>query len=187
MFDLITKFSLITKEKAYPLRTLLFALASIFIFTPTAMALDSDSSQLLQIQADTAELDEQKGTAVYRGSVELSQGSLQITAQVLTIYNSEDGVSKVIAEGSPAKYTQTISSDKDPVHAHALEITYFPAKEKLVLSKNAKLTQGDSRFEGDTIDYDIQKQLLTADGGPSLESDNNPSGRVKMVLPPAKK
>lgn len=155
-----------------------------------AFALDSDRGQMLKIQADTAELDENKGTAIYRGSVELSQGSLLITAHTLTIYNSEEGVSKVVAKGGPAKYTQTIDEEEEPVHAHAIEITYFPAAEKLVLSKSAKLTQGGSRFEGETIDYDIQKQILTADGGAkSVDGTTNPknkaTGRVKMLLPPA--
>lgn len=172
----------------------LFFLGSL-MYSQMALALDSDRGQMLEIQADTAELDENKGTAIYRGSVELSQGSLLIKAHTLTIYNSEAGVSKVVAEGEPAKYSQVIEENKDPVHAHAMEITYFPADEKLVLSKNAKLIQGGSLFEGNKIDYDIQKQLLTADGGtktetqsddPNNTSVNQSSGRVKMILPPAK-
>lgn len=176
----------------------LFYLGSVlFGFSQMALALDTDHNQMLEIQSNTAELDENKGTAIYRGAVELSQGSLLITAQTLTIYNSAEGVSKVIAEGDPAKYSQTINENKEPVHAHAMEITYYPADEKLVLSKHAKLTQGGSLFEGDKIDYDIQKQRLTANGGTNTEhstranngtqpSVKQSTGRVKMVLPPSK-
>ena len=41
-----------------------------------AWALPSDREQPIRVQADTAELDDKQGVAVYRGDVVITQGTL---------------------------------------------------------------------------------------------------------------
>lgn len=45
-----------------------------------AHALPSDSSQPINIQADSAELDDKRGIAIYRGDVVITQGTLKSPA-----------------------------------------------------------------------------------------------------------
>ncbi len=149
-----------------------------------ARALEGDRHATLEITADSAELNEQKGIAIYKGNVVLSQGSLLIKSKTLTIQQNESGVERVIATGKPAKYSQLLENEEQPATAQAYSITYFVDTQKIRLSGNALLKQAGSRFEGEQIEYDIENKILTA----SSENQKKASKkRVKMVLPPAEK
>ena len=63
---------------------LFFSLA-LACASSVAMALPSDREQPIRVQADSAELDERQGVAVYRGSVVITQGTLKITGDTVTI------------------------------------------------------------------------------------------------------
>lgn len=153
-----------------------------------AFALENDKSELIEIHSDTAEFNEGKGTAIYRGKVILEQGSLKINSHSLIIFNGENGVSKVLAEGSPAYYEQVIDIEKPPVKAHSKKIIYLPQEESISLEGSAKLEQGENKFEGEHIHYDLKKHILNAKGKvDDTENSSSSSSRVKMVIPPTKK
>ncbi|MEJ2756641.1 MAG: LptA/OstA family protein, partial [Gammaproteobacteria bacterium] len=90
--------------------------------------------------------------------------------------------------GKPATYTQIMSSDKPRIDAQAQKIIYLPNIERLRLEGEAKITQSGNIFEGQLIEYDIEKQVLMASGNttPSGSPDNNGDNpqRVKMTLQP---
>ena len=78
-----------------------------------ALALPTDRDQPVRIQADSAELDEGKGVAVYRGNVIITQGSLKITGDAVTIsQNRQKEVDVFTATGKPAQYEQKPAADK---------------------------------------------------------------------------
>ncbi len=164
-------------------------ITSLILLSP-AHALEKDKESLIEIQSDSAEFNEAKGTALYQGDVELRQGTLLIQSEALTIYNSEKGVSKVLAEGTPAHYQQLVDTDKPPVKAKANRIIYFPQNERIALEGSARLQQGENIFEGEHIHYDLQKHILNAKGRlkneTGKEGHSTTSGRVKMVIPPTR-
>src|SRR5690554_7907613 len=72
-------------------------LAGCCLLPAMASALPSDSEQPIHIQADTAELDDKKGTAIYRGDVVITQGTLKITGHTVTLVQGKDR--KSVVEG----------------------------------------------------------------------------------------
>lgn len=150
-------------------------------------ALDSDRYQPIDVAADSAILDDKAGKAIYRGGVVLTQGSLKIQADKLTIEADPQGkVEKVIATGDLAQFTQLPNDSDKPIEAQANTVEYYVANERIVLIDNARVVQNDNLFEGNIIEYDIRDQKLqahgkslTAEGG-----DEQKPGRVKMVLQP---
>jgi lipopolysaccharide export system protein LptA len=147
-----------------------------------AIALEKDQNAPIEIEANRATVDELKQMATYEGNVALSQGTLRISAGQLTAWSKDNKVDKLEAKGEPATYTQTFEDNPNPIYAEAKVIYYFPQSGKITLEKNARVTQGQHRFEGNYIEYDIQKQKLSAKG------ETNPLGekmsRVKVVIPP---
>ncbi len=165
-----------------------FAFLSLSIFWGiplTSSALEADQAQPIEIEADSAVLDEQKAMAIYKGKVELIQGTLKITAQQLTVWSIKNQIEKLEALGDPATYTQSFEDNSNPIDAVANNIYYFPTQGKVILEMDAHITQGQHRFEGNHIEYDIKKQLLSAKGQ-SSETGKNMS-RVKIVIPPQNK
>lgn len=150
-------------------------------------ALDSDRYQPIDVAADSAILDDKAGKAIYRGGVLLTQGSLKIQADKLTIEADAQGkVEKVIATGDLAQFQQRPNENDKLIEAQANTVEYYVANEKIVLIDNARVVQNDNLFEGNIIEYDIRDQKLQAHGKTLAAEggDEQQPGRVKMVLQP---
>lgn len=162
----------------------LLTLSSCLTFMQSAQGLENDKDQLIEIEANSAEFSEETGTAVYKGNVELSQGSIYIQSDSLTIINSEAGVSEVVAVGAPARYQQQMELTKPLIKAKASKIIYYPQDENIVLTGKAQLKQGDKLFQGEKIKYDLKANVLNAEGSITEPGKPTQQNRVKMVIPP---
>jgi lipopolysaccharide export system protein LptA len=149
-----------------------------------AWALPSDREQPIRIQADSAELDDRQGVAVYRGDVVITQGTLKITGDTVTITRNAQGDIEVFTSvGKPAYYEQKPAVDKQIVQAYGLTIQYFAANERIVLIDQAKVIQEGNTFEGEKIVYDTQRQIVNA-GRATGTKVTTPRPRIDMVIPP---
>ena len=52
---------------------------SVSLLSSLVHALPSDNSKPINVQADSAEMDDKRGVAIYRGDVIITQGTLKIT------------------------------------------------------------------------------------------------------------
>ncbi|MFL3656334.1 MAG: lipopolysaccharide transport periplasmic protein LptA, partial [Halioglobus sp.] len=143
-------------------------------------ALPDDRDQPIYLTADKALRDEKNGVTIYTGNVQMKQGSMELEASKLTIYHASDDASEIVAEGNPAKMRQRPELDKGVVHAHADIIKYFKNEDRVHLQTNAHIEQDGSVVDGDSIDYLMEKQLITA------RSDETRTGnKVVVVIPPS--
>ena len=145
-----------------------------------AHSLPDDRNQPIHITADRALRNEVEGVTIYSGNVELVQGSMELEADTLTIYHTTETANEIIATGSPAKMRQQPELDKGIVHAHAKVITYFKSEDRIHLQTDAHIEQEGAVVDGDTIDYLIDKQLITAESDQSQENN-----KVVVVIPPS--
>jgi lipopolysaccharide export system protein LptA len=152
-------------------------------------ALATDSQQPIEIQADFAELDDQEGKTIYVGNVIVIQGSIKMTGDKLKVNFSEDrDLRDVYIEGRPAYFKQT-PDDGEDVEGEALLIEYHAQKSLLHLIQKARLTQGKRLFEGDRINYDTAKSVITARAVPKTTGTKRQPqkrGRVRVIIPPKK-
>jgi lipopolysaccharide export system protein LptA len=163
-----------------PRISLTAALLAIMLF-PTALvnALPGDREKPIHITADKAVRDEQKGVTVYSGHVQMRQGSMELDADSLTIYHDAENADQIVARGNPAKMRQQPKPEDALVHAHASIITYFKSEDRVHLQTDARIEQAGDLVTGDSIDYLITKQLITAESDKSLAGD-----KVNVVLQP---
>ncbi|SDI12314.1 lipopolysaccharide export system protein LptA [Pseudomonas flavescens] len=165
---------------------LLFSLGAT-LGSASAWALPSDRDQPIRVQADSAELDDKQGVAVYRGDVVITQGTLKITGDTVTItQNAKGDIDVFTSVGKPAYYEQKPSADKQIVKAYGLTIQYFAANERIVLIDQAKVVQEGNTFEGEKIVYDTQRQIVNA-GRATGTNVSTPRPRIDMVIQPQKK
>ena len=152
-----------------------------------AWALPTDREQPIRVQADSAELDDKQGVAVYRGNVVITQGTLKITGDTVTITQDANGDIEVFTSvGKPAYYEQKPAVDKQIVKAYGLTIQYFAVNERIVLIDEAKVVQEGNTFEGEKIVYDTQRQIVNA-GRATGSNVTSPRPRVDMTIQPRKK
>ena len=152
-----------------------------------AWALPSDRDQPIRIQADSAELDDRQGVAVYRGDVIITQGTLKITGDTVTITQTNSGDIDVFTSvGNLAYYEQKPAVDKEIVKAYGRTIQYFSSNERIVLIDQAKVIQEGNTFEGEKIVYDTRRQIVNA-GRATGTNVGTPRPRIDMVIQPKNK
>lgn len=145
---------------------------------PWAGALESDKEQPIELAADSVDIDEGKGLSIYRGDVDLRQGSIRLRADVVTVHQAGRKTSKIVAEGRPVKFQQ--QSEKGPVRGEARRVEYEVASENLFLIGDAVLVQGKDSMRSDRIAYDRVRAVVKA--GAAAEGKQ----RVRIsIQPPA--
>ena len=162
---------------------LVFLSLILLLFCASAQALDSDSKQPINIEADSATYDEGKGETVYIGNVHTTQGSLEVLSDKMVVYQKAGKTERIEAFGNPVKLKQTPEPGKPDWHGTGQRAEFFPDTGILVLHDNALAWQGNQadssdRVASDRIEYDSRKSMMKA-GMPSSGSK-----RVHVTLQP---
>jgi len=153
----------------------------------SAWALPTDRDQPIHIQSDDAQLDDKQGIATYKGNVIITQGSMKITGNTVTITRTPTGdVDVFTSVGNLAYYEQKPALDKPIVQAYAVTIQYFAAQDRIILIDKAKVINDGNTSEGEKIVYDTVKQIVNA-GRATGAKVTAPRPRIDMVIQPKKK
>jgi len=155
-----------------------FAALLLAALSPALWALPDDRSQPIEIEANQAMRDDARGLTVYEGDVVITQGSILIRADKVSIFGDGRQVTRVVGEGNPAHYEQVPEVGKAPVVARARTISYEVGSEKIILTRDASLRQEEATLTGERIEYDLLQEIIRAQGG----DDNQ---RIRMVIPPS--
>jgi lipopolysaccharide export system protein LptA len=170
-------FSPISSNRSASGLTQCFAVAALSLLPLNVQALPEDADQPIHIRADSAEFDQKADRVTYRGSVQVDQGTLRVTADTMTIDRENEKVVRITAIGTPAYYQQQVEVDQEQVRADASTIIYHTQDERIDLKGDANLEQEGSTVSGDLIVYDIVAGKVDA----TAEGD----APVRMVLQPA--
>ncbi|MEH6470874.1 MAG: lipopolysaccharide transport periplasmic protein LptA [Halopseudomonas sp.] len=158
-------------------------LCGAMLLASTCWSLPQDKQQPIEISADRAELDDRSGTAIYSGSVKLSQGSLELEADTVTLYTDGKGdIRRLVAEGKPAHFQQQHQADAPLTHGYALTVEFDVQLDLLTLTEQAKLLRAEDSFTGKRIQVDTSKNVIQA-----FSDKQQPDSRVQMVIQPRKK
>lgn len=182
--------SIIIRNSLLRSLSLLFGL----FLTGSGWALSTDKDQSIEIEADSAELDDEKGITIYRGNVVTTQGSVRMTGDIMTVYFTDDELDTLIMEGKPATYRQLPDGSEVYDEAEALRMEYYELKSLVILIDKASFKQESLSFSGNRIEYDTEHSKVKARGSIKQKSGTSNSGssgtsgeRVKIILKPKKK
>ncbi|MFA5676938.1 MAG: lipopolysaccharide transport periplasmic protein LptA [Pseudomonas sp.] len=163
----------------------ILCLAVLASVAPAIAAQSDDASQPIRIQANAATLDDNKNLAVYTGNVIITQGSMRLTGSRVTLTLDNSGeVQKLVSTGSPATFRQTPAGGKQ-VDARAQTIEYHADTERVILIDEAFLEQAGNTFQGQRVNYDIQRQIV--DAGRATAAEGEPVERIEIVIQPRKR
>jgi lipopolysaccharide export system protein LptA len=132
----------------------------------------------ITIEADRATLSEKQGVSTYTGNVVLTQGGIKINADKVIVHHDQGTLTHVTAIGTPVQYYQQGESPQQDINGEAITMEYFADEQRLLLLDSAKLTQGGNAFSGNRIEYDTQREVVTAAVAESGEE------RVQVTIQP---
>jgi lipopolysaccharide export system protein LptA len=141
-----------------------------------AVALEGDVSKPIEVEADSVEIDEKSGKSTYKGNVILTQGSIQLKADRITVIQHKKKSDQIMAVGNPATLTQKSGKGKKGVKGRSKRMEYSVDSDILYLIGNATLIQGKDTFKSDRIAYDRRKALIK--GGTSAKGKQ----RVRVTI-----
>ena len=72
-----------------------FAILFVFFYSSLAFSLSDDSSQPINIKSDSAEINDATGVSIYIGNVVITQGSMVLTGDKVTLEVSNKKVQKI--------------------------------------------------------------------------------------------
>jgi len=163
----------------------LFVLLSLLGLQRPALALATDQKQAIEIEANTGELDDAKNINTFTGNVIVTQGSIRITGDKMTVhYNEKNEIEVLVVEGNPATYRQLPDSGKVYDEAQAKRMEYHKKQNLIVLIDNARVKQESGSLSSDRIEYDTALSRVKASSTPA--TDGTKSGtkdRVKIIIP----
>ncbi len=163
---------------------ILFVIA--ILLSNGALALSNDREQPINVEADSAMIDNVKGVAIYEGNVIVTQGSIRLTAEKVTLnYSEKQEIEKLIAEGKIARFKQRLDNGED-ITAQAKTMEYNALTSMLYLKRAAKLQKSRNGKNSYTstapyITYDTKAGLIKAN------QNGRRKGRIKMTLKPQPK
>ena len=154
------------------------SLFALTLAAPNVYALSSDSEQPVYIDSDSQQLDMKSNQVTFLGDVNLKQGSININAdKVIVTRNAVNGeIEEIQGFGKPATFSQ-LTDDGKTLYGEADDLHYQLVADRLIMTKNAMLSQDGSIIRGSKITYQIASQKLVA--------DSDSSERVSTVLQPA--
>ena len=149
-----------------------------FLMLPMQLfALSSDKDQPINIEADQLEIDDSKHISIYRGNVDMRQGSLHIRANRIDFFFTEDNdLIRLEIQGKPATFNQ-LNDKQEPMQGSALNMVYFENESLLKLNGQARFQSNEDTIESETITINTESNALEAGNGEK-------KGRVRMLIQP---
>lgn len=158
------------------------ALTALLFFTAIisshqVLAQSDDHTKPINVQADTSVYDDRRGTQTLSGNVEVTQGSMSISADTIEIEIRDGTLFRITGTGSPIRFQQ-MTPNNELIKGECNEISYNTATTEITFRGNANFERPGQKLTGDTIEYNLSELTFKAAG--------NNKGRVNITLQPGK-
>ena len=168
----------------------IFAYLCLLSISPSyVFAEKADRDKPIELESDTMTSDDSKNTSVYTGNVILTQGTLLIKADELTIREDNQGFQHSTSTGNPTSFKQKREGKNEYIEGSAQRIEYDGRMDKVHLYSKAWVKKGEDVVYGDYIMYDANAEFAKA---MSVNTKNKagetvPGGRTRAIIQPKKK
>jgi lipopolysaccharide export system protein LptA len=133
----------------------------------------------INIEADRMVSQEDKGSVVFIGNVDASQGKVTIRSDEMTVHYEQSSPDKPKNKSSKVKRLICIGNvqvTQEDWLGTGEKMDYFADERKVILSGNAKALEGKNMVSSDTITYYLDEKRSV------FEQDKNKPGRVKATI-----
>jgi lipopolysaccharide export system protein LptA len=147
----------------------------------------ADRDRPVNIESDRMNADDAQKIAVFEGRVVLTQGTLMIRADHLTVRQDSEGFQSAVAVGKPTTFRQKREGLDEYIDGEAERIEYDGRADKVQLFNSARVRRdsGDD-VRGHYISYDAKTEYFSVQSSKDA-SEQSRDGRVRTVIMPKKK
>ena len=163
------------------LRILLACACCAGLLPVTAQAEKGDRSKPINVESERMHVDDATKVSVFEGNVVITQGTLTIHANKVTVRQDKDGFQYATAVGNPATFRQKRDGAGGYIDGAADRIEYDGKTDRLQFFNHAWLKREPAdEVRGNYIAYDSPTEYFTVTPG----ADASPGARVHAVIQP---
>ncbi len=168
-------------------RIALSVAAVIALACGPALAERADRDKEIVVGADRLVADDANRTSTFEGSVVVTQGTMRMTANKVTVKEDAERHKFYVAYGAPVTFRQKRDKVDEWVEGYADRAEFDDRNDVLKLFNRAKVKSNQNEITGEFITYDMNKELAEVTGAaPGTQPAPN-TGRVKVIILPPKK
>jgi lipopolysaccharide export system protein LptA len=150
-----------------------------------AQAERADRGKPINLESDRMHVDDAQRTSVFEGNVLMTQGTLSIRANRVTVRQDKDGHQYGSASGNPAVFRQKRDGAEGYIQGEAERIEYDSKLDRVEFFNRARLLREPAdEVRGNYISYDSRTEYFTVTGGAGTSASGDPAGRVRAVIQP---
>ncbi|HET9652539.1 MAG TPA: lipopolysaccharide transport periplasmic protein LptA, partial [Usitatibacter sp.] len=146
----------------------------------------ADREKEIVVGADHLTADDAKRTSVFDGNVVVTQGTMRMTANKVTVKEDANRHKFYVAYGEPVTFRQKRDNVDEWVEGFAQRAEFDERSDMLRLFDNARVKSNQNEINGQFISYDMTKQVAEVLGAPPGQKPPEGS-RVKVIIIPPKK
>ena len=161
-------------------------LAFAAILALPTLAERSDRDKEIVVGADRLTADDNAKTSTFEGSVVITQGTMRMTANKVTLREDKDRHKYYVALGEPVTFRQKRDNLDEWIEGFAERAEFDDRNDTLKLFNKARVKRNNDELTGDVITYDMKKDVAEVTGAPANTKVPN-AGRVKVIILPTKK
>jgi lipopolysaccharide export system protein LptA len=162
------------------------AMAALLACT-TAFAERADREKEIVVNADRLVADDANHTSVFEGSVVVTQGTMRMTANKVTVKEDAERHKFYVAYGAPVTFRQKRDKVDEWIEGFAERAEFDDLNDVLNLYNRARVKSNLNEITGEFITYDMNKDLAVVTGTPPGAPAPATVPRVKMTIVPVKK
>ena len=151
-----------------------------------ALAERADRDKEIVVGADKLTADDNSRTSVVEGGVVVTQGTMRMTANKVTVREDKDRHKFYVANGAPVTFRQKRDNVDEWIEGFAERAEFDDRNDVLKLYSRARVKRNNDELTGDFISYDMKKEVAEVTGAPANAKTPN-AGRVKVIITPPKK
>lgn len=150
-----------------------------------AQAERADRAKPINLESDRMHVDDVRKMSVFEGKVVMTQGTLSIRADRISVRQDKEGYQYGSASGNPATFRQKRDGAEGYIQGEAERIDYNGKLDRVEFFNRAKLLREPAdEVRGNYISYDSRTEYFTVTGGAGPSASGSPEGRVRAVIQP---
>jgi len=154
---------------------------------PGALAERADREKQIVVAGDRAIADDAQKTLVFDGNVVITQGTMRMTANKVTVREDKDKHQYYVANGAPVTFRQKRDNVDEWIEGFADRAEFDDRNDVLKLFNRARVKRNNDELTGEFITYDMRRDVAEVTGAPAGTATPSNTGRVKVIIMPPKR
>ena len=164
------------------------AAAALAAWILPAGAERADRDKQIVVGADRGTADDANKTSIFDGNVIVTQGTMRMTADKVTVREDKDKHQYYVATGAPVTFRQKRDNTDEWIEAFADRAEFDDRADVIKLFNRARVKRNNDELTGDVITYDMRREVAEVTGAPAgSRVPGGAAGRVKVIITPPKR